>query len=102
MIRGIRAGYEQLSGLGLNMFTNDELAEIHRSTLDVLEDAGILVLNDEAQEIFYSHGCKVDKQTNIVKIPPYLVEEAIQSAPSQVLLAGRNPKNDVVLTGNRV
>jgi len=90
MIRGIRAGYEQLSGLGLNMFTNDELA------------AGIMVLNDKAQEIFYSHGCKVDKQTNIVKIPPYLVEEAIQSAPSQVLLAGRNPKNDVVLTGNRV
>ena len=102
MIRGTRAPYSQLSGLGLNMFTDDELAELHRATLDVLEDGGIMVLNDEAQEIFYSHGCKVDKKTNIVKIPPYLVEEAINSAPSRVLLAGRDPKRDVVLEGTRV
>jgi len=102
MIRGTRAPYSQLLGLGLNMFTDDELAELHRATLDVLEDGGIMVLNDEAQEIFYSHGCKVDKKNNIVKIPPYLVEEAINSAPSKVLLAGRNPKNDVVLEGTRV
>ncbi len=102
MIRGIRAPYLQLSGLGLNMFTDDELAELHRATLDVLEDGGIMVLNDEAQEIFYSHGCKVDKKTNIVKIPPYLVEEAIASAPSEVLLAGRDPKHDIVLEGTRV
>ncbi len=102
MIRGTRAPYNQLSGLGLNMFTDDELAELHRATLDVLSDAGIMVLNDEAQEIFYSHGCKVDKKTNIVKVPPYLVEEAIRSAPPKVLLAGRNPKYDVVLEGTRV
>ena len=102
MIRGTRAGYQQLSGCGLNMFTNDELDEIHRATLDVLEDAGLIVFSDEAQEIFYSHGCKVDKKTNTVKIPPYLVEDAIRSAPSQVLLGGRHPENDVILGGNRV
>ena len=102
MIRGTRAPYSQLSGLGLNMFSDDELAELHRATLDVLEDGGIMVLNDEAQEIFYSHGCKVDKKTNIVKIPPYLVEEAISSAPSKVLLAGRDHKYDIVLEGTRV
>jgi len=102
MIKGTRAPYNQLSGLGLNMFTNDELAEIHRATLDVLSNGGIMVLNDEAQEIFYSHGCKVDKKSNIVKIPAYLVEEAIQSAPSKVLLAARDPKYDIVLEGSRV
>ena len=102
MIRGIRAPYSQLSGLGLNMFTDDELAELHRATLDILDDAGIMVLNDEAQEIFHSHGCRVDKKASIVKIPPYLVEEAIKSAPSKVLLAGRDPKYDIVLEGTRV
>lgn len=102
MIRGTRASYVQLSGCGLNLFTEDELTELHEATLDVLQDGGLMVLNDEAQEIFHSHGCKVDKKTNIVKIPPYLVEEAIRSAPSKVLLAGRNPKNDVVLGGTRV
>ena len=102
MIRGTRAPYNQLSGLGLNMFTDDELAELHRATLDVLQDAGLMVFNDEAQEILYSHGCKVDKETNIVKIPPYIVDEAIKSAPSTVLLAGRDPKYDIVLEGTRV
>ena len=102
MIRGTRAPYSQLSGLGLNMFTDDELAELHRATLDVLDDAGIMVLTDEAQEIFYSHGCRVDKKTGIVKIPHYLVEEAIRSAPSKVLLAARDHKYDIVLEGTRV
>jgi len=102
MFRGTRAPYSQLSGLGLSIFSDDELAELHRATLDVLENSGLMVLNDEAQDIFYSHGCKVDKKTNIVKIPPYMVEEAIRSAPSKVLLAGRNPEYDVVLEGTRV
>ena len=86
MIRGNRAGYQQLSGFSVNMLTDDEIAEIHQATLYVLENTGLWVLHDEAQEIFYSHGCKVDKKTNIVKIPPYVVEDAIRSAPSEVLL----------------
>jgi len=102
MLRGKRAGYGQVSGLGLNMFTSDELAELHKATLDVLQNAGVKVCNDEAREIFYSHGCKVDKKNEIVRIPPYLVDEAISSAPSEVLLAGRNPEHDIVLGGNRV
>jgi len=84
------------------MFTDDELTELHRATLDVLQGSGLMVFHDEAQEIFYSHGCNVDKKTNIVKIPPYIVEDAISSAPSSVLLAGRDPKYDIVLEGSRV
>ncbi len=102
MILGSRAGYSQLSGCGLNLFTDAELAELHRTTLDVLENAGIVAMNDEAQEIFYSHGCSVDQKTNMVKIPPYLVEEAIRSAPSRLLLAARNPRYDTILESNRV
>ena len=101
MIRGMRAGYERLSGWGLNMFTSEELSELHTATLDVLEHAGLIVMSDEAREIFYSHGCQVDKKTNIVKIPSYLVEDAIKSAPSKILLAGRDPKHDFVMGGRR-
>ena len=102
MIRVVRAGHRQLSGFSLNIFTEDELAELHRATLEILEDASLVALHDEEQEIFHSYGCKVDKKANIVKISPYLVEEAIESAPSKVLLAGRNPKYDVILGGTRV
>jgi len=48
VILGTRAGYSQISGCGLNLFSDDELAELHRATLDVLENAGIVVMSDEA------------------------------------------------------
>ena len=100
MIRATRAGYDQLSGCGLNLLTRDELDQIHYGTLEVLEQAGLKVFSEEALEIYYSHGCNVDKKNNIVKIPSYIVEEAIKSAPSKVVLAGRDPKHDVILEGH--
>jgi len=39
MIRETKALYNQLSGCDLNLFTDDELAEIHRATLDILQNA---------------------------------------------------------------
>ena len=102
MVRELRAGYKQLAGFSINMFTDDELALIHQATLNVLENTGLMVMNEEAQEIFYSHGCQVDKGTGIVKVPPYIVEEAIRSAPSEILLAGRCPDHDYTMGGRRV
>lgn len=102
MIRETRADYRPFLGCSLNILSNDELDEIHRATLEILEDTGMMILNNEARELFYSHGCKVDKKTDIVRIPSYLVEEALRSAPSTLLLAGRNPKYDIVIGGTRV
>ena len=51
---------------------------------------------------FEDGGARVDRATKIVKIPPYLVEEAIRSAPSKVILAGRDPQHDIVLESTRV
>ena len=48
MIRGTRAGYQQLSGCSLNLFTTDELDELNGAILDVLEEAGLMIFSDEA------------------------------------------------------
>lgn len=102
MRRNLHAGKQQSGGLSLNIFTREELDEIHFATLEVLERTGLLVDNDEALEIFHSAGARVDKQKRIVKMPPYMVEDAVRSAPSKLFLAGRNPENDFVMEGNRV
>jgi trimethylamine--corrinoid protein Co-methyltransferase len=91
-----------MEGWGLNMFTDDELFEIHLATLDVLQNYGVGVHCDEALEIFDGGGAIVDRENNHVKIPSYLVEDAIRSAPSSVLLAGRTPEYDVTIQGGRV
>jgi trimethylamine--corrinoid protein Co-methyltransferase len=84
------------------MFTDDELYEIHLATLDVLQNYGVGVHCDEALDIFEDGGAYVDRERNHVKIPSHLVEDAIRSAPSTVLLAGRTPEYDVTLQGGRV
>jgi trimethylamine--corrinoid protein Co-methyltransferase len=100
--RNLHAGKKQSGGLSLNIFTREELDEIHFATLEVLEHTGLLMDNDAALEMFHGAGAKVDKQKRIVKMPPYLVEDAIRSAPSKLFLAGRNPNNDFIMEGNRV
>jgi trimethylamine--corrinoid protein Co-methyltransferase len=89
-------------GLSLNGLTDDELGDIHQATLDVLQNTGVFIETDEALEVFDGAGAEIDRQNKIVKIPPQLVEDAIQSAPSKILLAGRDPKHDKELGTGRV
>lgn len=86
----------------MDILSRKELGELHESTLQVLEKTGIYVENDAALDCFMKAGARVDRKNGIVKIPPRLVEDAIESAPSKVLLAGRDPKHDLVLGENRV
>ena len=102
MIRGLQPGISTMEGWGLNMFTDDELTEIHLATLDVLQNYGVGVHCEEAMDIFENGGAYVDRENNHVRIPAHLVEDAISSAPSTILLAGRTPEYDVTLQGGRV
>jgi trimethylamine--corrinoid protein Co-methyltransferase len=96
------AGQNLLNGFGLHVFSEDELYAIHCATLHVLQHTGIKILSKEAQDIYDGGGAYVERRTNMVKIPGYLVEDAIASAPKTLLLAGRNPKHDIVVEGSKV
>ncbi len=102
MKRGFQAGMSERRGFSLNMFTTDEIEEIHYATLELLEQVGIQVFCDEAFDIFEGAGADVDRENNTVRIPQWLVEDSIRSAPRKVVLAGRDPKHDMVLEGRRV
>ena len=102
MKRNLHAGKKQYGGLGFQVFTEDELYDIHMATLEVLEHTGLFFDDEEALEVLDGGGAVIDKKNRVAKFPPYLVEDAIRSAPSRILLAGRNPKNDFVMERNRV
>lgn len=102
MRRNVHAGKSLSSGFGLPVLSTDELEEIHLATLEVLENTGIFVEDREALALFEDAGAVADPDKKIIKLPQYMVEEAIASAPSKLFLAGRNPKNDVILETNRV
>jgi len=102
MKRNIQAGKRTGGGLEFNVFTEDELHDIHTATLEILWKTGIFAETEEALEIFDGGGAIVDPKNKIVKIPPHVLEDAIQSAPETIILAGRDSKNDIVLEKNRV
>ena len=102
MKRNLFAGRRRSGGIGLNVFTDDEIEDIHLATLEVLERTGVWVELDEALDIFADGGCVVDRGTRLVRIPPHLVEDAIRSAPASIALCGRDPANDIVIEAGRV
>jgi trimethylamine--corrinoid protein Co-methyltransferase len=76
MIRNPRAGARKSGGFRLEVFTEDELREIHLATLEVLGRTGVFVEDDEAREIFAAAGAEVDRETDVVRLPAHLVEDA--------------------------
>lgn len=102
MKRNFQAGRQPGSGLSLNILTDDELEEIHYGTLEVLNDTGVFVEDENALDLFEQKGALVDRDEKIVRIPPHMVEDAVRSAPPKVVLYGRDPKHDIVLEKTRV
>jgi trimethylamine--corrinoid protein Co-methyltransferase len=68
--RNLHAGKKSSGGFSANLFTEDELYEIHLGTLEVMEKTGLFVEDEEALEIFDGGGARVHRESKIVKFPP--------------------------------
>ena len=101
MRRNAHAGRARRDGCEFRVLTDDDLADIHLGTLEVLERTGVFVEDEEAREIFAGAGATVDAR-GVVRIPGHVVEQAVRTAPSKLRLAGRDPRNDIVLEAGRV
>jgi trimethylamine---corrinoid protein Co-methyltransferase len=102
MSRNSHSSFTRSGSFGVNVFSQDELYAIHCATLDVLQHTGVSVKSKEARELFAAGGAKVNPKDDIVKIPPYMVEDAVRTAPKTILLAARDPKKDYILESKRV
>ena len=102
MIRGPHAGRRRSGGFSLNVFTQDEIDDIHLATLEVLERTGVFVEDDEALDIFCDGRCIVDREKRNVRIPASIIEEALRTCPPRVPYCGRDESHDFVVEANRV
>lgn len=96
------AGFTTGGGFRLKPFTDEELDHIHRATLEVLEHQGIFVQHDEALDLFAKGGARINPKTKIVKIPAFMVKDALDSTPETVVMHARDPRQDAVIEANRV
>jgi trimethylamine--corrinoid protein Co-methyltransferase len=86
----------------LELFTKDQIRDFHLATLDVLEDIGIAIHDENAARILAAAGADFDEKTHVVKLPQHLVSDAIRKIPQAVTLAARNPEYDLALWGKTV
>ena len=102
MKRNIQAGKYKSGGITFGVLSESDMDRIHAATLEVLWHNGVYVEDKEALDMFDGGGARVDPKTKIVKIPPYILEDAVSSAPETIILAGRTPDRDIVVDMNRV
>lgn len=65
----------------------DQCRMIYEAALHVMERTGCEVHNEKARQLLKNAGCRVDGIH--VWIPPYVVEDALRTVPSQILVYDR-------------
>jgi trimethylamine--corrinoid protein Co-methyltransferase len=81
--------------------SNDQLAQIHNASLEILDRTGVCLYEEEALNLLKKAGVKVE-DGNRVRIPPGLVEWALSIAPKRVVLCDRNGRRVMPLERNNV
>lgn len=85
MQKGYKRNFEPIK-----ILTDSQVEQIHSASLNVLEEVGFKYESKKALKLLEEHGCKVDYETMIAKIPPSLVEWAITKTPSSFYLRARD------------
>ncbi len=83
----------------LSIISDEQIQHIHQATLEVLERTGVEVAHPKAKELLHSAGARV--QGDRVRIPAWMVEDAIRTAPSRVILGNRDGTRKVYLEGRK-
>lgn len=79
------------------LLSPEEAKQVHDASEELLESIGILVHSQKALGIFERHGCGVDAQSGIVKIPRRIVEQYRQAFVPTFTFRGRDPQFDKTL-----
>ena len=86
----------------LEILTEEQIEAIHQATLNVLQEVGVQILHDRALELLHQNDCLVDFEAKQARIPPSVVEECVRRSSSSFRVKAREPKNDLLVGGNRV
>jgi trimethylamine---corrinoid protein Co-methyltransferase len=83
----------------MSVLSAEQMEQIHQATLELLERTGVQMTHPRGLEILSGSGAHVDGKR--VRIPAWMVEDAIRKAPSRVALASRGGERQVFLEGDK-
>jgi trimethylamine--corrinoid protein Co-methyltransferase len=74
--------------------SDDDLRQLKGATYTILEEVGVHFPLPRALDLFAEHGADVDFETQVVRLPPGMVESALAHAPRYFHVGGREPDYD--------
>jgi trimethylamine--corrinoid protein Co-methyltransferase len=89
----------------LERLSKKQIELIHKASLEILYDPGLISFNQEAADLFTDKGADVspiqgDLPSWLVRIPEKVVMDALDRAPKTVKLGARNEENALVMRGD--
>jgi trimethylamine--corrinoid protein Co-methyltransferase len=84
-----------------SILSKSQIEDIHLGALEVLRKTGIRFHHQDALDMLKSAGAFI-LDDNLVKFPARMVEDAISSVPSRVIMCDRNGYPAVFLEGRKV
>ncbi len=94
-----RSNYNVNETLQFSVFTESQCQEIHDATLEVMASVGAVFHDEDALALLKKAGAFVDG--NRVRFPASLVEWAIRTSPSRIVLCDRNGGRKVFLEDHK-
>lgn len=79
----------------MNVFSDDEAANMHVTALELLETLGMKVLLPEARKLFAAGGARIEDE--MVYIGRDMVDAALETAPKSIHCRAGAPDRDVLL-----
>ena len=96
-----KANDAPFSGPQFSLLSESQLEDIHLATLEVLRRTGVRFEHKEALKLLKKGGAFIT-DGNLVRFPPNMVERAIETAPSRIVLCDRNGDPAIFLESTKV
>ena len=94
----MRVNYIYHSSPQFRLLSDKQIEELHFASLQILERTGVTFESQEAIDLLGEAGADVSNP-NRVKIPSYLVEQALRTAPRIITIYTRDGEPAIVLNG---
>lgn len=96
----IRGGMETNA---LKFLGDEEINKIHKASVRVLSEVGVQVTEKDALDYFSEKGVHADHTKNRVYLTEENIMHAVETAPSEVILYGReNDAHNIIIGGTKV
>lgn len=83
------------------LLTSKQIQRVHEGSLDILENVGFLVRNEQAKRILAARGLRINSETEVVKFPRRVIEESLECVPSRFTFFAREEEYDRTLPDDR-